>query len=241
MELRRFFVNNSDFDGENVTVRGEEFLHAVKVLRYKAGYKIILSTGDGWDYMAEITSVEKDCFTAKVTAKTPNKGMPTHAVTLFQASLKGGKNDFVAQKAVELGASEIVFFDSANVTEKRVATTRLDKIALEAAKQCHRAKKPEVRSATFEEVLQTVKGRNVIVAYEDETQTSLSDGLKKFKDQTDVMLIVGSEGGFTKEEICKLSASGAVVVSLGKRILRAETAAVALLAVTMYELGEMNA
>lgn len=241
MELRRFFVKNSDFDENIVTVSGEEFVHAVKVLRYKVGYKIILSTGDGWDYMAEIADVGKDYFKAKITSKTPNKGMPTHRVTLCQASLKGGKNDFVAQKAVELGASEIVFFDSENVTEKRVQKDRLDKIALEAAKQCHRAAKPEIKVSDFSKILELSKTAPTVAAYEDEEEVSLSVALEKLRNQKEIILVVGSEGGFTKKEAEALKGAGAVLVSLGKRILRAETAAVSLLAITMYELGEMNA
>lgn len=241
MEIRRFFVNKGDFDENIVTVFGEEFLHAVKVLRYKVGYKIVLANGDGMDYMAEIVEIGKDYFKAKVTEKTPNKGMPTHRVTLCQASLKGGKNDFVAQKAVELGASEIVFFDSENVTEKRIQKDRLDKICLEAAKQCHRAAKPEIEVKSFSDVLASAKVVPTIVAYEDETEVSLSAAFKNFSGEKEIVLVVGSEGGFTPDEARAFKNAGAVCVSLGKRILRAETAAVSLLAVTMYELGEMDA
>ena len=239
MELRRFFVKNSDFDENIVTVSGAEFVHAVKVLRYKVGYKIILSTGDGWDYMAEITDVGKDYFKAKITSKTPNKGMPTRRVTLCQASLKGGKNDFVAQKAVELGASEIVFFDSENVTEKRVQKDRLDKIALEAAKQCHRAAKPEIKVSDFSKILELSKTAPTVAAYEDEEEVSLSVALEKLRDQKEIILVVGSEGGFDESEVAKADEAGIKRIWLGDRILRCETAPLAAVSITMFLTGNL--
>lgn len=118
---------------------------------------------------------------------------------------------------------------------------RLDKIALEAAKQCHRAAKPEIKVSDFSKILELSKTAPTVAAYEDEEEVSLSVALEKLRDQKEIILVVGSEGGFTKKEAEALKDAGAVLVSLGKRILRAETAAVSLLAITMYELGEMNA
>ena len=101
--------------------------------------------------------------------------------------------------------------------------------------------KPEIMVSDFSKILELSKTAPTVAAYEDEEEVSLSVALEKLRDQKEIILVVGSEGGFTKKEAEALKGAGAVLVSLGKRILRAETAAVSLLAITMYELGEMNA
>lgn len=242
MELRRFFIDNADLVNGVAVIYGDEFYHATKVLRLKNGFKIIVATGDGFDYLCEIISIEKDCLKAKVIETKKNAGMPNIEVTLFQAVIKGGKSDIVVQKATELGASEIELFYSDNTSEKDVNTDRLNKVALEAAKQCHRSSVPIVKMLNnFAEVVKNTANYDLIImAYEFEDKTSIREILTKNSGAKKVAVIVGSEGGFSEKEANLARSCGISTVSLGKRILRAETAAISTLTLVMYELGEMS-
>lgn len=240
MEIRRFFIDNSDISGDVATVRGDEFIHATKVLRYKVGFKMVLATGDGNDYLAEITEIGKDSLSARITEVTSNKGLAKKKVCLYQAVIAGGKTDLVVQKAVELGAEKVVLFYSANTTEKNVNLERMKRVALEACKQCHRAKLMEVEVLPdFKSAADAAAKQGLaIMAYEFEDKCNFRDAI--VKNVEEVALIVGSEGGFTEKEVDFARNLGIKPVSLGNRILRAETAAITALSLTMYELGELS-
>lgn len=235
MEIRRFFVKPEAFDGSGVVIDGEEFRHAVKVLRQKVGFTIIFNTGDGCDYYAEITEISKDCLTARLIKKEINVASPRKQITLYQGSLKCGKNDFVAQKAVELGVSRIVFFDSKNAAEKNISVERLRKIAVEAMKQCGRADSVTVEFKTFAEVIAEAAEGFSIMPYELEASVKLSD--LDYENRVGASIIIGSEGGFDKSEAEAARQAGVNLVSLGRRILRAETAAIAAVVLITEKIG----
>jgi RNA methyltransferase, RsmE family len=234
MEIRRFYIDENNLSNGVAKVVGDEFVHAVKVLRQKVGYTVILCTGDGFDLTAEITEINKDNFNAKVISRAENTAVPKRKITLYQGSLKGGKNDFVVQKAVELGVSKVVFFVSRYVTETAVSVDRLQKIAIEAMKQCGRADKLSVEVLAFSDALKTASGEKLFF-YEFERETRVND----IEISGDASVFIGSEGGFSDYEVQLAKESGAHVLSLGNRILRAETATVAALTLVMNAVGEL--
>lgn len=236
-DLRRFFV--SEITGETVTVEGEEQRHAVSVLRIKEGDRVILCDNSGDEYLGTVVSVSKKDMTVSVTEKRSSETEAKSSVTLIAGYLKGDRTELVVQKAVELGVKEIVVFSSefssAYVNENKLS--RLNRVSLEAAKQCGRATVPRVIYAeSLEKAL--AYGENAetrLFAYElaerNEAELSALKG--------SVAIVVGSEGGFSKAEAETAVSAGYKTVYLGKRILRAETASVALCSIVMYSLGEL--
>jgi 16S rRNA (uracil1498-N3)-methyltransferase len=243
MEIRRFFVDKENICGGVATVSGDEFLHATRVLRLKVGFKIVLATGDGNDYYSEITEIGKDKLIAKVYEVCINQGAPKIDVTIYQAVIKGGKSDIVVQKAVELGVNTVKLFFSENTSEREINLDRLNKVALEAAKQCHRSNLTVVEKLdSFSAVINDLSGYDLILMpYEHEDKTSIKEILSVNRFVKNVAIIIGSEGGFSEGEVQLATTKDIKSVSLGKRILRAETAAIATAAIVMYELGEMSA
>lgn len=233
--LKRFFVK--EINGDVVELVGDEYNHAANVLRLKEGEQVVLSDNSGYDYTAQIVSVAKKQMTLSVIEKQKNDKEAQTQVTLLCGYLKGDKTELVVQKATELGTAKIIVFDSAfssaYVSENKME--RLRRVAEEAAKQCGRATYPSVEYMPFQQAILACKDvKNKIFACEFETETSLS--LSSLSGETAVC--IGSEGGFNEEERSFAVAAGFSSVSLGKRILRAETASIALLSVVFYALGE---
>lgn len=240
MEIRRFYVDTGDIRDGFITVKGDEFVHMTKILRHKVGYKIVVNNNfDGYDYYAVIAEIGKDSARAEIVDKVINDTASSVDVTLMQALPKGDKPDFIAQKATELGLKKIIFFISEFTAEKKLNLDRIRRITLEACKQCGRAFVPSVETVDTIDELPIDEYDNVILLSEHEQCVSLSDVTIK-KDKSKVALIVGSEGGFSTEEVSEFVAKGALSVSLGKRILRAETASIAAISIVMYKLGEMD-
>lgn len=239
MEIKRFFVNKNDICNDFVTIIGEEFYHLATVLRHKVGYKIIVCCDDGFDYYATITEITKDKAVAKIEEKVVNKAKTKTDISLFQAVIKSAKLDIVVQKAVELGVKEIFLFYSHNTNETNINIDRLNKISKEASKQCGRADYVKIGEVlSFDEMLNKVaEYDNIVMPYEYEDKTNFSD--QKFN-KGDYALIIGSEGGFIPEEEEKVGKLGGESVSLGNRILRAETASIVAISLLMYSLGEFN-
>ena len=135
MELRRFFVSDSDIDGDSITVRGDEFRHMTKVLRLKKGFKAIVCANDGKERHCVIDRIEKD-FATLTVERVDTVDRKSVSLTLFCGVLKNQNLDLVVRKAVELGVDVIVPFVSANTAETRFNEERASRIALESAKQC---------------------------------------------------------------------------------------------------------
>lgn len=241
MEIRRFYVDKDDIVDGFVTVKGDEYIHMTKILRHKVGYKIIVNNNlDCVDYYAVITDIGKESARAEIVDTGINDTVSNVDVTLMQALPKGDKSDFIAQKATELGVKKIIFFLSEFTTEKKINIDRIKRITLEACKQCGRAFVPEVEFVNTIADLSIEQYDKVIFLNEHERKMSFSDLSFSNDKEKKVALIVGSEGGFSKREVCEICDKGAVSVSLGKRILRAETASVATMSIVMYKLGEMD-
>lgn len=230
MEIRRFLTSSDNIKNDVAEISGDEFTYAVKVLRQKTGFTVIVNTGDGYDRIGEISEITKDKLTVKIRETVKNEATPDKKITLYQGSCKQGKNDFIVQKAVELGISRIVFFKSDFVTEKEVNVERLRKIATEALKQCGRADSVEVEFTDYFSAVDNCE--NAVIFYEGECENTLSDI------GNDVSaLFVGSEGGFSEREVGYARERGLKTITLGKRILRAETASVVATSMIQYLTG----
>lgn len=123
MEIRRLHAHLNDFNDGVFEISGDEFNYAVKVLRQKQGFSVIVNVGDGYDYIGVITEIKKDRLCVKVSEKVENPATPKNKITLYQGSCKLGKNDFIVQKAVELGVSRVVF-SQATLSSKRTSTLK---------------------------------------------------------------------------------------------------------------------
>lgn len=238
-EKRRFFVEG--IAGSEVILSGEEYTHARTVLRLEAGSELILLDNSGKEYDGIVSAVGKRDMTVHIIgSKEGEREAKTDVKLLFGYLKNADKNEFVVQKATELGVKEIVLFSSeyssAYINENKLE--RLRKIAQESAKQCLRSCAPSVSyCATLQEALNSGMGYvNKLFACE----FLRGKGADLHSLDGSCVLVVGSEGGFTEEEFQTALGRGYTGVTLGKRILRAETAAVALTSVVMFGLGEME-
>lgn len=236
--LKRFFVNSV---GDVAELTGEEFEHAKNVLRLSTGDEVILLDNSGKEYTAVVAAVEKKRMELNVVrAELGAREAATDVCLLFGYLKNADKNEFIVQKAVELGVKKIGVFSSAYASAymNENKLERLNKVSREAAKQCLRAVAPEVvYFSDFEAALHYADGfANKLFACEFATES----GCDVANLQGDTAIVVGSEGGFSREEARLAESLGFASVTLGKRILRAETAAVALTSVVMFALGELR-
>lgn len=236
--MARRFVFGKDVEiGEEFEIGGEEARH-IMVLRHKVGDSIIVN-----DKVCEIESMSKQAVSCRAIELAVEKGVPNTKVTLFQALLKSDKMEYVIQKSVELGVYKVCPFVSKNVVvkldekDRGRKVERWRKISVEASKQCGRSDMVDVEMICgFNEMLDRLSEfEAVIIAYENETN-SLKNVIKDNLNVKNIAIIIGAEGGFEKSEVLEvLKQENAVSVSLGERILRAETASLNLLSILMYE------
>lgn len=234
---RRFVIDGSFNVGEDIKISGDEARH-IMVLRHNVGDEILIN-----DKICKINNITKQDVLCTAIGVAEEKGVPETKITLFQALLKSDKMEFVIQKAVELGVHEVVPFFSKNVVvkldekDKIKKFERWNKISVEASKQCGRSDIVEVTGVcNFNEMLDKLNDFDiVIIAYENETK-KLKEVIKGKYKVKNIAVIIGAEGGFDKCEVEKvLEKSNASSVSLGDRILRAETASLNLISILMYE------
>ncbi len=235
--MRRFFV---DGISDKIIIEGEEFRHATSVLRIKEGEEILVCDGKGKEYLSKIDKINKKDMEISIISEQENLCEPKNKLTLVCGYLKGDKTELVVQKAVELGVYEIVVFSSefssAFMNDNKLA--RLNKVALEACKQCGRAYVPKVSYAdNFFKAIEYGKDiKNKLFACEFATVSEV----KLNELCGDTIVVVGSEGGFSKKEAEEAKERGYKTVYLGKRILRAETASISLVSIIMNALGELS-
>ena len=226
---------------EPVALSREESDHALRTLRMQPGDALEMIAAERL-FAGEIASVENGVARVRIVRELPSPE-PAVKVTLVQGLPKADKLEWIVQKATELGVYQIQPVEMARsvarITQKDgKKLERLRRIALEAAKQAGRAHVPQVLPAVrFQDVLNGLKG-TVYVAWEEAAAPRLSEAVAADRPQ-EIALVIGPEGGIAAEEIARLSAIGAKPVTLGKRILRTETAGLCALAVVMAALGEM--
>lgn len=236
-DFRRFFVSKIT---SPLVIEGEEFRHAVNVLRIKENENIIVCDNSGYEYLSKVEKINKKDLSVSIIEKRQSQLEAKEDVTLICGYLKGDKTELVVQKAVELGVKKIVVFNSQFVSSymNENKLTRLNKVSVESAKQCGRAIAPTVEYVdSFEKALKIGESsKNKLFACEFAVNNEVD--FSSLKGST--AIVVGSEGGFSKEEGELASGMGYKTVFLGKRILRAETASIALVSIIMHSLGELN-
>jgi 16S rRNA (uracil1498-N3)-methyltransferase len=243
--MSHFFVDAKDVKESKIRIIDmDDRKHMTKVLRLGIGDIVSVSDTVQFEYTAEITAIEKDFIEARILDKQKFAREPELKITLFQGIPKQGKMETIIQKAVELGVYSVVpvFTDRTVVIDhgnfhKKIE--RWQKVADEAVKQCKRGIIPEIRrEMLFKDMLNDiVKFELILFPYENEEKNTIKDCLRMIKTKPqNTAIIIGPEGGFSDYEAQALISIGARSVSLGKATLRTETAGMAAIAMTMYEL-----
>lgn len=238
---KRFFADGIDYPANSeVVLEGDEFVHAKTVQRVEEGTEIILLDGSGKEYSAVVAKIGKRSLTAHIIKSDAGEREPAADIYLLCGALKGDKTELVVQKACELGVNGIGIFSSeycaAYMNENKLE--RLNKVAREAAKQCMRSRAPQIKYyGNLADALKSAENYdNKLFACEFATASDVDiSGIKG-----SAALVVGSEGGFSQSEYGLAKSLGFAGITLGKRILRAETAAISLVAVTAFSLGELK-
>ena len=231
MDLKRFFTDRPI--GEYAYLTGQEFFHAVKVVRLKVGYKLIVCRGDEYDYYCTVEEIGKDQLMTKVDKKVSNDTELSRNVTLYIGVNKD--LDTVVQKAVELGVNRIVPFTSQHSNVSKINKERLDAIVMESSKQCGRSKLATIGDLiSFSEI--NTENMQVFAFYEFERNNKVSAAPLNEKD---IAVVIGSEGGFSIDEYKTMLNKGWHVLTLGKRILRVGTAVVSALTLVNERAGEL--
>lgn len=253
-KMPKFFVNKKQVENETINITGGDVNHIKNVLRKKEKEKIeiciIGNEEKGIDTISEIEKIEENCIKCRILEYKVSETEGKIQVTIFQGLPKSDKMELVIQKSVELGVYEIYPTEMKRCivklkeqeANKKIA--RWQKISEVAAKQSGRNIIPQIKEkVNIKQVCNLVKDYDkLIVAYEEEKENSLKSELKsiksKDKENIKIAILVGPEGGIDLAEIEELRKAGAVIVTLGKRILRTETVALNVLSNIMYELEE---
>ena len=214
--------------------------HAAYSLRIRPGDHITVFDGDGTEYSCRVTEIKKDKTLLEIIDKHTEVGETRNYFTLYLAVIKQDRFELAVQKATELGVNRIVPVYSTYT--QRIGSLNYDRfkrIAISACEQCGRSRIPVIEhSIEFDELIKRVANTYMIFPWEREMHGSIKDAIDNT--QKDVSIFVGTEGGITQEEKERLCAAGAKSVTLGPRILRAETAAITMLSVVCCEMGEWN-
>ncbi len=239
--MARFFVDKEYFTEDGIRIVGADAHHIARSLRMAEGDSITVCDGEGKEYLCTLAKIRDEECLCNIISQTEGKGEPPVFTTLCMAYPKGDKLEMVIQKAVELGVSRIIPFESSRCIKRPKAekvekqTQRLQRIAEEASKQCGRAKIPEITAPmTYAEMLNEAKRSSLsLFCYENEDGKTIKTALPENLPES-ISVIVGSEGGFSAEEAALARESGAMSVSLGMRILRCETAPLFALSAISY-------
>lgn len=248
--MHRFYVDTPIHEaGERIALNAEESAHAARVLRLRPGEEIRLLDGENL-WIAALDSVDPKETTAVVQEKCASPEAPAKA-TLIQGLPKADKLELIAQKGTELGmwqlwpvemARSVAKADKADKADKK--RERLCRIALEAAKQSGRAHVPDIApTVSFAKALKQLDAFDlVLIAWEEEHALPMSQAVHRYVEEhgtpKTVAVVIGPEGGISQEEWQMLHDAGAISVTLGKRILRTETAGLCALSVLWTALGE---
>lgn len=239
--MTRFFASQEEMSGEGILLTGENAQHA-KVLRLKPGETVLVCDGEGQECLCQIFST--DPWELRVTERRASQSEAAVRVSVYMAFPKADKLEHVIQKATELGAYEIVAFPSARCVSRpdekslKKKLERWQKIAASAAEQSGRGRIPQVITLnSFSEALsRACQAEKALMFYEHEEALTLKAALTGT--YRTVSLLTGPEGGLEEGEVSQARAAGMQVCTLGKRILRCETAPLCALSAVMYDAGE---
>lgn len=243
--MHHFFVDEKDIDKEFITIKGSDVNHIKNVLRMKQGDELLISNGVDRDYYCKIEAVSDDWVKAKIyNTDTEGSELDTEFY-LFQCLPKGDKMELIIQKAVELGVREIIPVSSKRAIVKlddKKADTRVKRwnlISESAAKQSKRIIIPQVKSPmTFGDAVKYSSNMDMsIIPYEHyRDMKETRQVLDKIKTGMKIGIFIGPEGGFDDSEIKMAEEAGIEKVSLGRRILRTETAGMTILSILMFKM-----
>jgi 16S rRNA (uracil1498-N3)-methyltransferase len=246
--MRYFFIDPSLVTGPLVSITGSEAHHIKNVLRLKPGDGLKLFDGTGFEYEAAIVSVSAQKVAVEIQRKAKAAAPSGVQIIVAQSFLKEKKMDDLVRNLCELGITQwIPFFSQRSIARpdaKRLAgrSQRWQRIATEAVKQCRRIDTPQIADAlSFEEMLdfsQNFDSR--IVFWENESSPLTGELALKDNPVKKILLMLGPEGGFTDQEVKLLQDKGFISAGLGPRILRAETATIAAVALVQYLFGDMG-
>lgn len=244
--MPKFFVNAENINNDTIEIIGDGANHIINVLRHKPGDEIFVCNGTGIDYKCEIKTIDKKCVTAKILDCFENENEPKIKINLYQGIPKLDKMELVIQKCIEIGVDRIIpvktDYTVVKIDDKKdKKLARWNKIAESAAKQCGRGKIPLVDNIMdFKSaVSDSNKSDNTIILYEKEKNNTIKNFIKNFKGNT-ISLFIGPEGGFSEKEIEYAKSFNINSITLGKRILRTETAGLVASVILLYELEDLN-
>lgn len=238
--MKRYFVDKNKFDINNICLEGSEHNHIKNVMRTSVGDEVVVVCGDGFDYKCVVKSFDKNKTHLSLIEKVENPNEPKHNLTVFQAMTKSDNMNLIVQKLTELGVTTLVPFENAFVTAKDKAgkVDKLQAVSNQSIKQCRRGRAIIVENTlSFKQMLARLSEFDIVFfANEQENEFCLSGADFPYEN---IAIIIGSEGGFSEQEIVQLTAIKNVKsISMGRRILRSETASIALASVIMFLQGE---
>ena len=244
--MNRFFIPSSSISANQIEFDGPTAHQIRDVLRLVVGSEVIVLDDSGWQYAVQLTRVERGAATGKVVSKKLAVGEPKTKIVLYQAVLKGAKFEWVLQKGTELG---IVAFVPV-ITQRSIPATegesgrhaRWQRIIQEAAEQSHSARLPRLHQPMPLAKTITHLSGLTLVPWEGESVLGLKDQLQHEANPTafSINLFIGPEGGFGADEIASLVAAKAQTVTLGPRILRAETAGLVAASAILFHYGDLG-
>lgn len=248
--MNLFYINKEQIKDQCITILGDDVNHIKNVLRMKIGESIMVCDGEGCNYLCEITELlQKEVITSILEKKPCDTELETK-LYLFQGLPKSDKMELIIQKAVELGVYEVIPVamkrSIVKIEDKKKEKKKLERwqaIATSAAKQSKRGMIPSVHNImSYKEALQYAKDFDMkLFPYENAEGIDKSrDLVKMAPSKRSIAIFVGPEGGFEEAEIEAVKEIGGEVITLGKRILRTETAGFTILSILMFELDGCN-
>lgn len=251
MTRRRFYAPRIAFalDNKTVTLSADEARHARDVLRLDRGDEVFVFDGEGREYRCAITEMAQRSLTLEFIEETqPTQPESSLDLTLAVALLKGEKFDLVVQKATELGVTKLVPVITARadvrIREPQDAVRKIDRwqrIALEATKQCGRARLMQVAGPVeFAEFIQVPQNGELRLMFAERNGEALTQTLGEESLPSSTVALVGSEGGWTDYEIDSARSKNWRIVTLGGRTLRAETAAIVVTTLLQHRFGDLT-
>ena len=245
--MHRFFVSPDGFSEKTATIKGPDVNHIRTVLRMKPGDRVEVIDGEGFRYEVVLAEVERDHVRGEILSKTPMQTESPVNIRMGQALIKGNAFDLLVRKATELGVHSV----AALRTQRCVArlakesesyrTQRWQRIAEEASKQCGRSRVPEIHSTvlSIEEFCQQSSDCDLKLVFWEEEQKNRLQDIVSPDSVSSIAFLAGPEGGWEKEEIDFLKQQGFQAVTLGPRLLKADSASLVILSLLQHRWGDL--